>query len=273
MSEIVSVDYLKMYADFANEDFLASAGVTGQEKSVVLKLLEQVDDVNPLYIPDLQLEGLVTESIKPYTALRALGDLKERRFITYGIAERVPSETPSVTHEAILYSGVVKQAREQGAFEEEEVEDQSAVSIMSYDYRRVAVFNLEYPVIYYCLQEEVDKESRGFGTGEMMGSYYASIKSGRLYDYLKKISKNSLLEFLHFMQSMFQQPFTEPEKKIEQNESKTDAQGDSGSGGLAPGVHPQGIGGEIPKKSFDDLSVETQTRVGEDGEGSNQSKA
>ena len=201
-----TIDYQVMYGDVTDMDFTDSLGLDENAKSVVCMLFDQRDGINPLYIPDLQIESLVSDKVSPYKALKILHGLKERRFVLYGISERVPKE-PSEAHvgmEDFLFAPLIHQAKEHGILaEEDEVHDTPAVTITNYTFRRTAVFNLEYPVVYFCLKEEKDFSK------DVLKDFYAAIQEGVLAERLLGMGYPVILEFLNYVQSMFQQPLTE----------------------------------------------------------------
>ena len=270
MAKIVEIDYGKIYGNVIDRGFTASLGLNEIDQEIMRRLFYQCDEGNPYYIPDLQIESMVTEDISPYHVIQVLNNLKRRRVIHYGIAERIPTDQKSVSYDEIILTPVVESAKRSGIYVESKKEDETAVPITNYEYRRVAIFNLEYPVVYFCYKEE---EERGEDlSGEDYASVYHAIEDNALGNWLSKITHNAtLLEFLNFVQSMFQQPFTE--KSDEPNDSSRDSESPPGGGGLVTGIQPAGVGGEIPEALFDNLSLVPETGVEVNGEGKNSTEA
>ena len=120
-----SVDYQELYGNVVKDGFMDSLNLGANSKEVIRLLFEQRDGVNPMYVPELQIEGLVSDNVSPYQAVRVLHELKERRIVIYGIAERIPRESHGMGMEDLLFTPLVAKAKEQGLIHEPEQPDES----------------------------------------------------------------------------------------------------------------------------------------------------
>ena len=245
------IDYQKLYADVTNKKFIKTLQLRfGYDKLLPLLYEQrQQDDAfnpgNPLYIPNLQIEGLVHDGNTPYQAMRGLHELNRRKIITYGIAERIPPEQGPEMIEDMLFTPLIEQAMEDGLVEEPQPQQEYRTNDT---YRRVAMFNLEYPVVYFCLQEEkgLSKVVEG-----VLQEFYDAIYAGRLPEALEERDYPMILEFLNFMQTMFQQPLTE---KVYEQEQTNLAEVSSG-GRLVTGVEPDRTWPEIQQTPVHGMQV------------------
>ena len=258
-----SVDYQELYGNVTMDGFINSLKIGDNAKSVIKLLFEQRDGVNPMYVPELQIEGLVSDDVSPYKAVRVLHELKERRIVIYGIAERVPRESHGIGMEDLLFTPLVHKAKEQGLIHEAEQPDASEVIVTNYDFRRVAIFNLEYPVVYYCLKEESELTEVSEDTLDVL---YSAIKNEKLAETLLELGFPVILEFLNYVQSLFQQPLTEVITDEQQDDTTPESTGEAGSRRLVTGVESDRTGGEVSEGSVDNQPMEETTGMGGDGE-------
>jgi len=236
------IDYHVLYANVVDDGFLDSLGLSESEQKVLRLLYEQRDTANPLYIPDLQIEGLVHDENSPYQALKTLYRMRELRIILYGVAESVPMAS-EVTYDTLLFKSVVQKAEQAGLVAEGTVKQNTAQ-------RRVATFNLEYPVIYFCLKEE------GITLQESLDPLYAAITESQLAQELQDTPFAAILEFLNLMQAMFQQPMTEVPYVRTVADTETEDDYSAMRGGLAPGIQFESVGEAVQPRESDDPQLE-----------------
>ena len=203
-------DYYAQYCNFLDDDFLASLGLEEHEMRVLALLTAQVKPERKGYIPNLAIEGLVDDSGTPYTALRALHTLKEKRVIFYGLAEEVPQgseiDQPAEVVDAVLGAAA--------RYVQQQVPDDARMAPVTMGaelrrkkkFDRYAVLNIEYPVIYTCLNEE-SKFHEQWNPADI-SILYAAIRTGKLADALIQMNFTVILEFLNYVQSLVNQPLT-----------------------------------------------------------------
>ena len=228
------VDYLKLYANVEDEGFLNSLNIPDHSRKMISLLFEQGDLVNNLYVPDLALEGLVHEGNTPYQSLRSLHSLKKKRIILYDLVEKDPKgeeyvkrvdlpDISNVDHDKrIVYESPPIETTTQRYFEDEE---ENLKLSDNADYDRYAMFNLEYPVMYFCHQEDIEFDK---GSPLEINKLYKAIEDDSLAEMLIDIDQPVMLEFLNYVQSMFDQTLSSIRRN---NNEIPDSSDDMSSGG------------------------------------------
>ena len=266
-----SINYQELYGNVIMDGFIDSLQLGEHAKDVIKLLFEQRDGINPMYVPELQIEGLVTDDTSPYKAVRVLHELKEKRIVIYGIAERIPRDSEhSMGMEDLILTPLVNKAKEQGLIKEPEKPDESEVIVTNYDFRRVAIFNLEYPVVYYCLKEEAELTEVG---DSVLPDLYDAISEDRLAEELIEKDYPVILEFLNYVQSLFQQPLTEiVSEQEETHDSTSESEGETSGRRLVTGVEPDRTGSEIPEGPVHDQQMAESAGVEGDDRGQGESE-
>ena len=256
------VDFYQLYADVTRTEFMQSLGLTDAEMGMLRMLNEQRDKVNPLYIPELVIEGLVHPGNTPYQAVKTLHKLKEQRVILYELCRDVGGS--HIKYEDVIFTPLEKMAEREGINLKEMLEmKEEAVEVTQTEYRRVALFNIEYPVIYFCFQE--DKNLDSDLEDDNLNLMYTRIQEDRLAEYLTA-NNPALLEFLNYMQSKFSQKMTEVqrEEKTEAPEGNAD-QHLPGGRGLAGRDESGGDRNQVQQAQVHHLPVDSTPGVGRSG--------
>lgn len=219
-----SIDYYKLYCDFTNPDFLATLKLSHPESEVIRLMTEQSAEFNRLYTPKLQIEGLVHASNSPYQALRTLHNLRENRIIFYNLLEVAPEPNTS----AAVIDAVQEQTQkyvENKSSNPGDILPNTENDTMSFKverlkvYERYALLNIEYPVVYFCLKEEMEIQPNI--DVPSLDIFYSMIRRNKLALALSQSQFPTMLEFLQYVQSVFGQPLSEvqgasPEKSAEE---------------------------------------------------------
>ena len=201
----VQIDYYKLYCKIDDPDFLASLDLNTSESDALKRVLSQSKGENRLYIPDIKIEGLVTGDTTPYQALRSLYSLGEKRILFYSLTDLVEPESPmslvdSLFEQSKARAGLVEQAETPPPIPMQKV------------FRRYALLNLEYPVLYFALKEEARYHELWSST--YLKLLYAAIRTDTLANALVAIGFPAILEFIQYLQSLFHQPITEPKEEV-----------------------------------------------------------
>ena len=221
---VEEINYYEGYCNYSNVDFLSSLGLNNVECEVLeaLAMRAKNNAQNKVLIPKLRIEDFVRVSNSPYKVLRTLNKLREDRFIFYEIALEVPDTDKKNT------AHLIDKAFEKAVGEEDiELKDPPIHLKKGADFDRYAVLNLEYPVVYYCYQEE--QEIQKEWDIELLADTYRSIQTNSLANVLSA-RVPAALEFLNYIQSMFNQPLTalndklivDPEEWIEEHADEVD---------------------------------------------------
>ena len=215
-------------------------GIENRDIRLIEMLYEQRDYVNRLFIPELILEGLVSDTNSPYQSVKALNNLSKNRIILYEVLE---------VDQDIMNTPIVYDPR-----------DIPAPKQMDVVYKRVALLNLEYPVMFFCAAED-DEYGPPEGDTSAMEECYEAIKDDTLAEYLTECKAYSRLEFLNYTQSIFQQPLTLVEKKDGKKKIGDNPFNISGGRRLAVGANTKRDWGQIQQGQVNSVQVEKDPRV------------
>ena len=209
-----SIDYGKLYCDFRDQDFLASLQLSDAEVRTLFLLTGQASEDNRCYIPQLQIEALTEAPGTPYQALRSLHNLKQKRIIFYGLAEEIPnasSNAPTDIIDKVLHKAVEEATGDEAEGAEKYVGNLGREMQRRKSFDRYAVLNVEYPVIFNCMDEESAFHEQW--NPDDLQLLYTAIRANKLVYALEKCKLNIIAEFLHYVQSLFNQPLSvvEPE--------------------------------------------------------------
>ena len=220
--EEVKFDYFQLYGNFTHPEFLGSLGITEPQQEVLKLLVTQcTDEKRHLFVPDLIIEALVGDKNTPYETLRTLHILKEQRIIFYELAETLPvadkshltdkvqeeirAWTTPETHESLQHK-----ANASG----KTVQDKKGLTVHpslgaqlrhAKPYDRYAMLNVEYPAVFFCLQEEAKFHNDDW-KASILPMLYAAIRQNKLAMALTKGGFLAMLEFIQYVQSIFGQP-------------------------------------------------------------------
>ena len=252
------VDYFKLYANISDTGFAESLGLEPAEVKLISLLYEQRDEGNPLYIPELALEGLVHSGNTPYKALRTLHKLRERRIILYELCHEISAPNDRI-YESIIYAPLEKAAKYHGVNLKNLLdENEETVEVVARKYRRVALFNVEYTVVYFCLLEEATIDEVPEGVQQEL---YDAIADGAIAEVLEH-QYPVILEFMNYVQSIFGQTLTEVPREETEDESPEADNDLSGSGGLAGRDDTGGDRSPVQQTQEQYLSMDPKTGVG-----------
>lgn len=255
------VNYWDLYVNISDGGFLRSLG-TDLDADVLERLLLYRTPDNPTIIKDWQLEGVVTGGITPYRAMLAINSLKIRR-VLLDVDFSIPE------HDWHHISGGIG--------------DDIARYFMSEDNNNThednkrskdMFFNIEYPVMYFISEE---REKMGYDKIKPLDTLYSAIEDNELR---KELSETScgvvVLEMLHYLQGMFDQPLTGFKHEVigngEAGREERQATGNfvaypSGSGGLDIRYVKEGNSQEIQPQQQHSIRMEQITGMEESGRG------
>lgn len=218
-----SIDYFELYCNYRDEAFLETLPLPQLEKEVLLNLGVRHAPDNRCFIPDFQLEDVIGESALPYTAWRGMHRLEQDRFIFRADSEQVvrnPESTAAkvdAIHENALaaadkaadkvpHGDIDKYYNpERRAIEKEREARAQQVKEGNLLFRKGRAFtiNVEYPVLFFCLEEEAAQAEEW--DGGLLDELYKAIAADRLGTALHDMGYVAILEFLNYIQGLFGQ--------------------------------------------------------------------
>ena len=211
---IAKFDYPALYCNFMQQDFLNSLELTREESRILTLVSFQVEpEGKPCYVPKLTLEMLVedpsaqTYASTPYEALRTLHKLKDIRVLFYELAEEVrrpEMDTPAQIVDKTLEAAVIIESSDLSA--KEKYTSLNTEIKRKKNFERYALLNVEYPVIYTCMQEE-----QGLNPDlnpNDLPLLYTAIRQDNLANALVNMGYAAMLEFLNYVQIIVNQPLT-----------------------------------------------------------------
>ena len=215
MEKIVLLEkfnYPDLYCNFVHQGFLDSLELTYKESRILALVSAQVEpEGRPCYVSKLTLEKLVEDptaqsyASTPYEALRTLHKLKDIRVLSYELSEEV--ERPKLDVPAQIVDKAMDIVIDPNDLSAKEKYTSLNTEIKrKKNFERYALLNVEYPVIYTCMQEEYNL-SPDINTNDL-SLIYTAIRQGNLANALVNMGYTAMLEFLNYIQSIVNQPLT-----------------------------------------------------------------
>ena len=211
---IAKFDYPNLYCNFMQIDFLNSLELTFKETRVLALVSAQIEpEGKACYVPKLTLEKLVEDpsahanASTPYEALRTLHKLKDIRVISYELSEEIGRpelDVPAQIVDKTLEAAVIAEPSDLSV--KEKYTSLNTEMKRKKNFERYALLNVEYPVVYTCMQEE--KSLNTELNPNDLSLLYTAIRQDNLANALVNMGYTAMLEFLNYVQSIVNQPLT-----------------------------------------------------------------